>query len=118
MPAFHTIYFKHGNDLYTVLGMANMMNVHIAIKYISIEQFQNDINYLYYALKQALKSRGSDLVVTAEDTCDGIIVYHNLIQKYKYGGDRETYKSKLVILIHTQYYDGFPGGGIAYLDRW
>ena len=57
-------------------------------------------------------------MVTAEDTCDGIIVYHNLIQKYKYGGDRETYKSKLVILIHTQYYDGFPGGGIAYLDRW
>ena len=68
MPAFHTIYFKHGNDLYTVLGMANMMNEHITIKYISIEQFQNEINYLYYALKQALKSKGTDLVSTAEDT--------------------------------------------------
>ena len=64
IPAFHTTYFRHGNDLYTVLVMANMMDLHLTVKYISIEQFQSDINYIYCALKQSLKSRGCDLVVT------------------------------------------------------
>ena len=27
-PAFHTIFFQHGHDLYVVLGIANNMNIH------------------------------------------------------------------------------------------
>ena len=69
-PAFHTIYFQHGHDLYVVLGLANKMNIHSSLKLISLEQFYNDIGFLYYALKQALVSRGSDLIIQQESNTD------------------------------------------------
>ena len=94
------------------------MNIHSSLKFITQEQLSNGINFLYFALKQALKSRGSDLIVQQEETNDGIVVYHNLIQKYRYGGDMETYKAKLLKIMYTNYHTGYPGGGIAYLDDW
>ena len=83
-----------------------------------MEQFYNEIGFLYYALKQALVSRGVDLIIQQESNTDGIVVYHNLIQKYRYGGDMETYKTKLLKTIYNQYYTGYPGGALKYLDDW
>ena len=93
-PAFYTIYFQHGYDIYVVLGLANKMNIHACLKFISLEQFYNNNIFLFYALKQSLVSRGSDLIIQQESNTDGIVVYHNLIQKYQYSGDMETYKTK------------------------
>ena len=94
------------------------MNIHSSLKFVTLEQLSNDINYLYFELKQALKSRGSDLIIQQNETNDGIVVYHNLIQKYRYGGDIETYKTKLLKTIYNRYHTGYPGGAIGYLDDW
>ena len=93
--ALHFVNFKHGYDLYLVLGLANYMNIHTPLNFISLEQFYNDIGYLYNALKQALKSKGNDLIVQQKHNSDGIVLFHNLVQKYRYGRDMETYKTKL-----------------------
>ena len=45
-------------------------------------------------------------------------MFHNLIQKYRYGGDLETYKNSLLKTLYTRYYTGFPGGALEYLDKW
>ena len=115
---FHSLWLKHGHNPYATLGLANQMNVHISVKYVTLEQLYDDISYLYFALKQALKSRGSDLVIKEQETNDGIVVYHTLIERYRYGGDRETYKSKLFLIISAPYYSGYPGGALRYLDLW
>lgn len=65
-----------------------------------------------------MKSRGSDLIVQQESTTDGIVIYHNQIQKYRYGGDMETYKTKLLQVIYSGYYTGYPGGPLDYLNKW
>ena len=115
---FHSLWLKHGHNPYATLGLANQMNVHISVKYVTLEQLHDDISYLYFTLKQALKSRGSDLVIKEQETNDGIVVYHNLIERYRYGGDREKYKSKLFLIISAQYCSGYPGGALGYLDNW
>ena len=94
------------------------MNVHISVKYVTLEQLYDDISFLYFALKQALQSRGSKLVIKEQETNDGIVVYHNLIGRYRYGGDRETYKSKLFLVLAAPYYSRFLGGALMYLDLW
>ena len=45
-------------------------------------------------------------------------MFHNLIQKYRYGGDLETYKNSLLKTLFTRYYTGFSGGVLEYLDKW
>ena len=94
------------------MGLANYKKVHPSLHFITYEQFLNDIGYLYNALKQALKSKGSDLIIQEEQTSDGIVVFHNLIQKYRYGGDMETYKIRLLKTLFTKYYTGYPGGSL------
>ena len=116
--SFHSIYLKYGDDAYLTLDLANYRRIHSSLHFITYEQFLNDIGYLYNALKQALKSKGSDLIVQEEHTCDGIVVFHNLIQKYRYGGDMETYKTNLLRTLYTRYYTGYPGGALEYLDNW
>ena len=67
---FHSIYFKYGSDIYFTLGLANYRNIHTSLNFISFEQFNNDSGYLYNALKQALKSKGSDLVIQQNESQD------------------------------------------------
>ena len=88
------------------------MNIHASQNFISLEQFYNDIGFLYYALKQALVSRGGDLIIQQERNTDEIVVYHNLIQKYRYGGGMEIYKTKLSKVIYNGYCTGYPGGAL------
>ena len=77
-----------------------------------------NIGFLYFRLKQVLKSTGSDLVIREQGKNDEFIVYYNLIGSYIYVGDRETYKSKTCFVLSVPYYNGFPGGPIKYLDLW
>ena len=101
-----------------MLGLANYMNILTSLNFISFEQFNNDNGYLYNALQQALKSNGSDLVIQQDESQDGIVVYHNLVQKYRYGGDMETYKCNLLCILYTKYYKRYPGRALGYLDNW
>ena len=116
---FQSIYLQFGNNKHMTLGLANTANVHPTVKYISVEQFENDIPYLYNALKHSIRGRGADLIVQAQSSQDGIVVYKNLTQRYRYGGDVDTYKSKLLNIIHgDKYRTGYPGGPLVYLDQW
>ena len=115
---FHSLWLKHGHNPYVNLGLASKMNVHISVIYVTLEQLYDDISFLTFALKQTLKSRGGDLVIKEQETNDGIVVYHNLIGRYRYGGDRETYKSKLFLVLAAPYYSRFPGDALSYLDLW
>ena len=51
---FQSIYLQFGNNKYVTLGLANAANVHPTVKYISVEQFKNDIPYLYNARKHSI----------------------------------------------------------------
>ena len=66
------MWLKHGHNPYVTLGLASKMNIHISVKYVTLEQLYDDINFLYFALKQTLKSRGSDLVIKEQETNNGI----------------------------------------------
>ena len=55
---FHAIYFQWGVNLYLTLGLANIDKVHVQVKYITVEQLENDINYLYYALNTLSEEEG------------------------------------------------------------
>ena len=52
---FQSIYLQFGNNKHMTLGLANAANVHPTVKYISVEQFENDIPYLYNALKHSIR---------------------------------------------------------------
>ena len=69
-------------------------------------------------MKWALKSKGSDLIIQQEPNCDGIVVFHNLIQKHRYGRDMETYRTILLNIMYKKYYTGYLGGPLEYLDNW
>ena len=50
---------------------------------------------------------------------DGVTTYKVLTDKFRFGGDRDTYKNKLINVIHgPKYYTGYTGGEIKYLDHW
>ena len=42
-------------------------------------------------------------------TNDGIVVHSNLIGKYRYWNDRETYKSELFLIFAVPYHSDIPG---------
>ena len=63
-------------------------------------------------------SRGFDLIIQQKSNIDEIVVYHNLVKKYRYGGDMETHKTKLLKIIYNGYYNEYPGGALKYLDEW
>ena len=119
-PIFHSLWFKHGTptNASDVLGLANIMKVSQDIKYISEEQFFIDLSYLYGALKQSLKFQGSDLINKENQTKDGIAVLFKLYQRYKYGGDKESYKAKQLVIMNIPLTKTFSGGPLAYLERW
>lgn len=60
---FHSLWLKHGINPFGTFELAVNMNIHISVTYVTVEQLYNDTNYLYSALKQALKLREGDLVV-------------------------------------------------------
>ena len=88
---FHSIYLSQKEPDVT-LGLANRMNIHYSLNYITVQQFIVDIGYLYHALLAGLAARGSDIVIQEESTKDGIVVYHTMTETYRFRGDLETYK--------------------------
>ena len=48
---FISIYLQYGHNPYLTLGIATYNNIHSSVKYISIEQFDVDSNYLFHALQ-------------------------------------------------------------------
>ena len=62
---------------------------------------------------------GVDTILQQQDYRDGIVAFKNLKQRFRYGGDISTYRSKLLNIIHgKKYYTGFPGRPIAFLNKW
>ena len=45
-------------------------------------------------------------------------MYHNLIERYRYGGDREIFKAQIFLILGSKYYTGYPGEALGYLDKW
>ena len=68
------------------LGLANITNFNPNVKYISVQQFEYDLIFFYNTLKYAVIYKGSNCVTNERWTKDGIVVYKNLLQKFKYGG--------------------------------
>ena len=69
----HIMWFKRSrHSAVEALGMANLMCVASDIRFIYVEQFFIDLNYLYGALKQALQNQGSDLLNKENRKKDGI----------------------------------------------
>ena len=87
---FHAIYLQHGQNKYLTLGLANITRVSPNVKYISVEQFEIDLSYFYNTLKFAVIYKGQNCVTSERWTKDGIVVYKNLLTKFKYGGDIRT----------------------------
>ena len=118
---FHAIWFKHGgNRNYAlVLGMEKYTQVHVSINYITEEQFVIELNYLFSALKQSLVNKGRDLVEREDGkTNDGIVILHNLYERYKYDGDPQTYQSNLMLAMNQKLTRNYPGGPMQYLENW
>ena len=47
------------------------------------------------------------------------MAFKNLTERFRYGGDISTYRSKLLQIIHgKKYYTGYPGGPTAFLNTW
>ena len=48
-------------------------------------------------------NRGSDLLEREDGTTnDGIVILHNLYERYKYDGDVQTYKSNLMNMMNKK----------------
>ena len=78
-----------------------------------------DTNYLFSALKHCIQGRGSEILYKHHLLFDGVTTYKIITDKFRFGGDRETYKAKLINVIYgTKYYTGYPGGPLQYLDMW
>ena len=118
---FHAIWFKHGGkrNYAQVLGLAKVTQVHNSVNYIIEEQCIIDLNYLFSALKQSLVNKGSDLVKREDGkTNDGIVILHNLYERYKYDGDPQTYQSNLMLTMNQKLTRTYPEGPMQYLENW
>ena len=95
------------------------MKFHSSLNYVTEEQFIHDITWLFNALKQALgDGKGADIILLYAESFDGIAVYHTMINRYRYGGDMQTYKTKQETILSTNFSRGYPGGPLTYLDEW
>ena len=81
---FHSIYSSQKEPDVTLV-LSNRMNIHCSLNYITVQQFITDIGYLYHALLVGLPTRGSDIVIQEEATKDGIVVYHTMVRRYRFG---------------------------------
>ena len=89
------------------------------MKYILVQQFEIDLSYFYNTLKSAVIYKGQNCVTNERWRKDGIVVYKNLLIKFKYGGDIKTYKSKLLHILHnTKYYTGYKGDTLAFVENF
>ena len=100
--SFISIYLIHGHNQYLTLGIATYNNIHPSVKYITVEQFEVDSNYLFHALQHCIKGRGSEIFQKHNLMYDGVTTYKVLTDKFRFGGDRETYKNKLINTIFGQ----------------
>ena len=118
IPAFQQLWFQWGKPAW-VLGSARKMNLHSSLNYITTEQLKIDVTWLFNALSQALGTgRGGDIIITYMRTQDGIAAYHQMMTRYLYGGDVETFKKEQMDILTTNFSRGYPGGALAYLDNW
>ena len=117
-PPFIALWLKYG-VVSQVLGLARRMNISHSLNYITEEQFMYDINWLFGALKQAIgNGRGSDIVLRYESSQDGIAVYHTLFNKFCYGGDLQTFMTKMETILNKSLTRGYSGGPLQYLSDW
>ena len=78
-----------------------------------------DSKYVFHAFQHCIKGRGSEIFQKHNLMFDGVTTYKVLTDKFRFGGDMDTYKNKLINVIHGQkYYTGYAGGPIKYLDNW
>ena len=118
LPEFISLWLQMG-VVPKVLGLARRMNLHMSLHYITTEQFDFDITWLYNALKQAIgNGRGMDVVIRYKNTQDGIAVYHTMLNKYLYGGDLQSFQQKMEDILSTNLTRGYPGGPLEYLNNW
>ena len=60
---FHAIYLQFGQNKYLTLGLANAAKIHPTVRYISEEHLENDVSFLYNALKFCIRGQGVDLII-------------------------------------------------------
>ena len=54
-------------------------------------------------------NKGSDLVEKEDEkTNDGIVILHNLYERYKYDGDLQTYQSNLMLAMSQKLTRNYP----------
>ena len=98
------------------MGLARRMNLHMSLNYITTEQFIYDITWLYNALKQAIgNGRGSDIILRYSKSQDRIAVYHEMFNKFHYGGDLQTFMTQMDNILNTHLPREYLGGPFKFL---
>ena len=110
IPEFIALWLQNG-VVDRVLGLARRMNLHMSLNYITTEQFIYDITWLYNALKQAIgNGRGSDIILRYSKSQDGIAVYHEMFNKFHYGGDLQIFMTQMDNILNNNLTKRYPGG--------
>lgn len=80
------------------------MNLHSSLNYITTEQLRIDVTWLFNALIQALGTgRGGGIIITHMQTQDGFAVYHQMMTRYRYGGDVERFKKEQIDILTSNF---------------
>ena len=59
-----------------------------------------------------------DIVMRYKSSQDGIAVYHTMLNKYKYGGDLQSFQQQMEDIMNTTLTRGYHGRPLEYLNNW
>ena len=111
------MFYPPNSDYYALHGIEAFVNKFGTIYNITEEQMNHDLNFVYGALKSALrKSRGTAMVNQFSSTNDGLMVWRAWLDRYDNHGDERTERWRYEAAVQVQYTPKFPGGLATYIQ--
>ena len=117
IPELALLWLKFGNHQ-VVINIARKKKLHHSVDHIEEHQLANDISWLYGALKQSLKKRGKAIVRHYQKSRDGLAVWKQFLDTFRYGGDVDVYIIRQQDVLRTQYTPNYPGKELGFLEDY
>ena len=58
-----------------------------------------------------------DIVMRYKSSQDGIAVYHTMLNKYRYGGDLQSFQQQMEDIMNTDFSREYPRGPLEFLNN-
>ena len=117
LPQITRLWLKYG-EIDMVIKIGQHKRLHSSLHHIAAKQMANDISWLNGTLKQSLKKKGKQIVKHFRDSHDGLSVWKQFLDTYRYGGDVDVYIARQQDILRVRYTPDYPGKELGFLEDY